>query len=244
MTISQVQHPGVFNIASGSMTVTDPCYTPDTWCIHSLPAMNGQWKVEVGYMRDEDDLYWPRKRLAEAPAQREGLQEELSAAAECSSERFLADYKLRDLDRTCKAAQLRIDTYKGRVAYIRAWNVGALGQDNHPITAEALDVGDLLLVKDADIGVDSGQAGFIDSEHFKELTKDGTERKSPWHDWYHSICNATSDEEPGSVGAAVQDKCAFSHSGYGDGSYALFAKRVGDEAVEVLVNFMLEHNHD
>lgn len=239
MTITQVQHPGVFNIASGSMTVTDPCYTPDTWCIHTLPATNGQWKVEVGYMRDESDLYWANKNLAEAPEKRKQIQKQLDEEEKNSGKWFGLKYKLDDLERNCKAAQKRIDTYKGRVAYIRAWNVGALGQDNHPITPDVLDVGNFEFIKDADIGVDSGQAGFIDSESFKELTKNGTDSDPSWNRWYESICEGNCDEKPGATGAAVQDKCAFSQTGYGDGSYALFAKRVDGNAVEVLVNFML-----
>lgn len=239
--VNAVTHPGAFAVTSGRLTVTDPCYTPATWCIHTVPAVNGQWKVELGFMRDETDLHWSRNRLAEAPAERQKLQKELEAVEAHSSEWFLIDYKLRDLERTCKAAQVRIDTYKGRVAYIRAWNVGVHGESCAPITQQALTA-DFKLIEEADIGVDSGQAGFIDGAFFVENTKNGTDRNTPWREWYDSICDKTCDESPEAPCAAILENCAFSHSGYGDGSYSLFVKwnRLQGEATDVLINFMLD----
>lgn len=115
------------------------------------------------------------------------------------------------------------------------------GESNAPITPKAL-AADFKHIEEADIGVDSGQAGFIDGAFFVENTKNGTGRNTPWREWYESICDKTCDETPDATHAAILENCAFSHSGYGDGSYSLFVKTNGlqGEATEVLINFMLD----
>ena len=37
-----------FNVTSGKICITDPCYGKGTWCgNYDLPAKNGEWAVEV-----------------------------------------------------------------------------------------------------------------------------------------------------------------------------------------------------
>ena len=51
---------GTFNIESGSIVVSDPCYEYDTWCAGDLPAVNGTYKVadDVARLRfDSADVY-------------------------------------------------------------------------------------------------------------------------------------------------------------------------------------------
>lgn len=39
---------GQFEITSGKMIVTDPCYSKGTWCAGVLDAKNGIWDAYVG----------------------------------------------------------------------------------------------------------------------------------------------------------------------------------------------------
>ena len=47
---------GTFNIESGSIVVSDPCYEYDTWCAGDLPAVNGAYKARVGLYYDQFDV--------------------------------------------------------------------------------------------------------------------------------------------------------------------------------------------
>ena len=53
---------GAFNISSGKIRVTDPCYTKDTWCSGVLEnCRTGIWKA---YVEEQDEDNWG-KRIAE-----------------------------------------------------------------------------------------------------------------------------------------------------------------------------------
>jgi hypothetical protein len=38
---------GKFALLSGKFQVTDPCYSPDTWCAGSIAARNGVWDAQL-----------------------------------------------------------------------------------------------------------------------------------------------------------------------------------------------------
>lgn len=42
-----------FKIKSNAIRFTDPCYSNDTWCKGSLPALNGTYHTRVGFFRDQ-----------------------------------------------------------------------------------------------------------------------------------------------------------------------------------------------
>jgi len=47
---------GEFNIDSGVMILTDPCYDKSAWCqIKDIPARNGKW---FAFVRKQDEGEW------------------------------------------------------------------------------------------------------------------------------------------------------------------------------------------
>lgn len=38
-----MEHIGTFRVTKGEIRVTDPCYTPDTWCAGTFKAKDGKW---------------------------------------------------------------------------------------------------------------------------------------------------------------------------------------------------------
>lgn len=96
------------------------------------------------------------------------------------------------------------------------------------------------------IGVDSGQAGIFDFEHYRndELSNSydlplqfGEELSTkPGDNWYQRMCSLTID---------VTDNGTFSHginscSGFGDGSYDLFIGKDNDKVVAFQIIFITE----
>lgn len=45
---------GNFEVTSGSIQATDPCYDPETWCAGEFVALNGKWLAAM-IMSDEGD---------------------------------------------------------------------------------------------------------------------------------------------------------------------------------------------
>lgn len=72
------------------------------------------------------------------------------------------------------------------------------------------------------VSVDSGQAGFYDSDYFiKTRGKDDEEWK-----WYKEICSLTYHSDSSELTGGTKDKkCCVSSSGNGDGSYPLLIHR-------------------
>ncbi len=122
--------PQSFEITSGNMIVTDPCYNKETWCQAKLDNVKiGKWHSTIEY---SDEGHW-------------GV----------------------------------------RVASIRAWH-DSLGDNDSERTCTC----DELI--QADIGVDSGQAGFFDLEQYPD---------DPQNDkaFYRKVCSLTLSGTPFSV---------------------------------------------
>ncbi len=49
---------GKFNISSGVMRVTDPCYDPGTWCSGTIDVPNGEWHA---YIEESDEGTWGKR---------------------------------------------------------------------------------------------------------------------------------------------------------------------------------------
>jgi hypothetical protein len=52
------KHLGKFEITSGIMRVTDPCYDKETWCSGTLDARNGTWEA---YVEVSDEGQWGKR---------------------------------------------------------------------------------------------------------------------------------------------------------------------------------------
>lgn len=54
-----------FEVTSGALAVSDPCYTPDVWCMGYLEGVkNGIWHTDVLYLSNEQTCGWG-ERIAE-----------------------------------------------------------------------------------------------------------------------------------------------------------------------------------
>jgi hypothetical protein len=86
----------------------------------------------------------------------------------------------------------------------------------------------------ADIGVDSGQAGFYDSDYFVEHSIHVG--KGTHDDWYGDICQLTTMAMADELyGAGTLDaSCVVSQSGWGDGGYTCWVSRNEENKIYAL----------
>lgn len=102
-------------------------------------------------------------------------------------------------------------------------------------------------MEDITVGVDSGQAGIFDIEHFKK-DEDVTNVKRISNQepicedepWYSICCDRTLNE----IGAGVIPFGCVSSSGYGDGSYDCYAIRQRNTCVAIMIIFCDEEDND
>ena len=153
-----------FPVASGTITVTDPCYQ---WCDDAIErARPGTWLASVEYLRHPVELEWKaryRDELVEAAAAADG-----NPAAE-------AEVRLRikrftdTLDHPGRVRRLMI-AHEDLAPAIRAGEVPA------GLTVE---------IADFTVGVDSGQAGFFDAAALDEA------RREEFSAFYDDACTLT-----------------------------------------------------
>jgi hypothetical protein len=179
-----------FEITSGTMVISDPCYKIPTWCQGVVERVkNGTWVADVEKMQ----------------------------------------------------------TWGERVSVLFAFNEQAL-KDNPSLEDTLKNGGGKEL--NFDFGVDSGQLGFFDLEHYQndnsavDLPKEdfGVDYDVEIGDsWYRSVCSLTlSSEQWGVLPFGVA-----SSSGYGDGSYPVFAvTNEYDEYVGFMAIFIGEEEDD
>jgi len=173
----QTKYLGDFQIESGKVFVSDPCYDLDTWCAKVVENVkNGTWLAKVETMQ----------------------------------------------------------TWGERVSKLVCYHQ-SIGYPER-----------LLFEKvEADIGVDSGQAGIFDLNHFKKDSDvDGLPRESKEiirkeEPWYSYCCDRTLSKMAGVIPFGV-----VSSSGLGDGSYNLEVAKRGDEVVGMQVTFLEEEDYD
>ena len=176
---------GSFEVTSGHITASDPCYEPGTWCSGSFPAKNGKWDAFL-IMSDEGE--WG-VRVAQLQIAHEHF---------LSSER---EYKIVPLD--------------------------------------------------ADIGVDSGQAGFFDKALYDK--HGGRGKFFDEESFYGKCCALTTDfKNYGENGLIIKRKYGgviewgvVSCSGYGDGGYecVLYVNNDG-VAVAAIITFISDEFFD
>lgn len=166
--IGEEVYLGKFKVESGALTIGDPCYSPDTWCLgHCEDVVDGTWMAKA--LKIDDSLT--------------GWGDRISALFAFNVNYFETNYEIDDIE-------------------IKRFAHGAYKtQFTLDYTIES-------------IGVDSGQAGIYDHQHYlKEKELDNQEdRKDRWY-WQNG------DITLSKAMAGVINKGCVSSSGYGDGSY-------------------------
>lgn len=173
---------GNFEIESGKVRVSDPCYDIDTWCATTLENVKkGKW-------------------LAEAEMKDEG-------------------------------------SWGKRVSILRCFHESLTNGMMNEIEREKIS---------EEIGVDSGQAGVFDIEHFKKdsdtigvekLYKEESIGKD--EPWYSMCCDMTLSRRAGVIPFGV-----VSSSGFGDGSYVCEVGRKDGEISLIEIDFGLNKEED
>jgi len=147
-----------------------------------------------------------------------------------------------------------IDEYDGEDWGIRISKLRAIHQD-HILTRHHIK----WTAHEVTIGVDSGQAGIFDFDHYRDddhsETYDlplifGDDWNSDKGDkWYQRMCALTLSKEDNVLGLSEDGfGCSpdgvVSRSGYGDGPYTLFIGKVGDQIVGFEIEFIGEDDED
>lgn len=167
---------GSFEVTSGKLVISDPCYTLDTWCMAVVSNVrNGTYLIK----HDEKD---------------------------------------------------------GRISELRAVHA----EHRLPMWKEI----------SGDIGVDSGQCGIFDADHYRKDTdypmesqfeKDGYDDTGDGEHWYSHCCDVTLGDD--GVGAIIGG--AVASSGYGDGVYEAYATYNKEgEVVGIKIIFITEEEED
>lgn len=225
--INTCSAPLTFEVSSGALRVTDPCYSPGVWCSGQVEnVLNGNWYARVGYHQDDFDQKQSAKFIAR-------LREELAQDRQRFVDSIMEFNPTREpiseseLDDIFAVKKSQIDEQEeavkndpGRVAFIQ------IAHASLPFSQGAPDPNTYEQVKDLDVGVDSGQAGFFDLAQYVGLFANPEEDKRGMRvdhsAFYRQICELTlsETEQFGVVPFGV-----VTRSGYGDGGYNLFVKR-------------------
>jgi len=180
----------MFEVTSGKMVISDPCYKIPTWCQGIVERVkNGTWVADVE----------------------------------------------------------KVDSWGERVSVLIAMNKQALSENSRIEDTLRNGLGKELPFN---FGVDSGQLGFFDFEHYQndnsaiDLPKEdfGADYDVESGDsWYRANCNLTlSSEQWGVLPFGV-----VTSSGYGDGSYRVFGVvNEYDEYVGFIVSFIGDEEDD
>lgn len=238
-----------FNVESGALRVTDPCYDMATWCAGTATHVkNGRWLAHVGYYREPVEGYTKErfeKEIAEieAPQEREriaqlekimaDLPEDQKAEHKEKLEGLLGFYRshgLREFGRMWGNP----DDWSGRVAFLHIRHETVLNDPIDPLSFVPNDT--------FQVGVDSGQAGFFDLDKYEAALKDKSDNSrnndTRFEQFYDNCGENTLGSESWGV---VEGFGAVSSSGYGDGGYKLVERRNEDgELIEARIVYMLE----
>lgn len=216
-----MDEPKDFQVTSGALRTTDPCYSMDTWCAGTLEGVaNGKWFARAGHCHDEIDIEWSNKYFTDEIAKLEEATLKLQNGDEDA--KFILDYIKMDL--------LKIGnpmSRPGRVCFmhIRHESVPA----DEPIDTTKF------VKSEIDVGVDSGQAGFFDLKPFEAVAAlpnhaEDKDKSHPHHAFYRTCCNTTCDTEKS--WGVINGMGVVSSTGWGDGGYNLYVRR--NEAGEVI----------
>jgi hypothetical protein len=232
--VDSFSDPQSFEVASGALRVTDPCYGVDVWCSGQLENVkNGTWHAKVGYYKDPFDEEQTRRYFDD---ERERVEGEMKFFEET-----LTNHKtLSDEDRV-KVAELRNNRLAALNAKMQAnlshpGRVSVIGIVHESVPFSELEKFNWAWVQGLDVGVDSGQAGFFDLAKYTEAVSDKNDRGEDgcnFKAFYRDVCDLTLTD----ASWGVVPFGAVSSSGYGDGDYNCFVLRkpISDPAVSELV---------
>lgn len=235
-TINSTSLEKPFEVKSGALRVTDPCYDMDTWCAGTLEGVkNGKWLAHVGYNISEDELErirkWHQDKISELQALIDAVKDDdQRKILETSYGQQIRELKDKDL----------VEGYIGRVAYIAIRHESAIACTPPHLKNFA--------ESEIQVGVDSGQAGFFDLEPFAaqsatEEENGGYNQDTEHGKFYRSICEQACEGEE-HVPFIVPFGAASS-SGYGDGGYGLYFLRDKDGlVVEAIIIFIAEYDEE
>lgn len=236
-----------FEVKSGALRVTDPCYSMETWCAGTTEnVMNGQWLAQIQYYREPMESYSLdrfNKQIAELenPEQtprHKALIESLGKLEEGETQseakalldrmtKFHFESELRDFARSWGNP----DDWTGRVAYLHI--------RHESVRDEPIDPFAFVKNEELHVGVDSGQAGFFDLDAFKLVAAEKDHNDTPEHEAFYEECG---EQTLGSSNwGVVQGMGAVSSSGYGDGGYTLCERRNAEGLlIEARIVYLLE----
>lgn len=223
--------PQTFEVKSGALKVTDPCYKGSVWCTGELPKVKvGTWKAIVGYTTDWYTMRWYLREYGHATEKIDRIRDSTSQ----DTKDFIKESE-EERDRNF------LKSVKGRVAVL----VIAHDSEKLPnmVDMQGLLDGEGKASKFVDseihVGVDSGQAGFFDLSRHAEVV-DSVEKES-FERFYSRI--ADNSLGPDGFGVATDDEGApfgaVSLSGWGDGGYNCYIRRNQDgELVEAYILYL------
>lgn len=242
--------PRGFDVKSGALRVTDPCYDMEVWCAGTAEnVLNGRWLAQIQYYQEPVESY-TLERLEKEIAELENPEEterfkalkETLASITALEEKEKTETTLEQMKKFHFQQDMREfsrcwgnpDDWTGRVAYLHIRHESVM---NEPIDPFAF------VKAEMHVGVDSGQAGFFDLEAFKLVAQlpNHAADKIPNHP--HKAFYETCGEQTLGADAwgVVQGMGCVSSSGYGDGSYSLLERRnEAGELIEARIVYMIE----
>ena len=224
--IDNVSPTNTFVVTSGALRVSDPCYTPDTWCAGTLEnVMDGIWQAHVGYHKDELDTQMAEKWLV---AEKERIDAYVAKYDKDGLLGGFGQYEYERLAEKRKAFEERL----GRVAYLHIVNIEAQSHFDHAAEFDSTWVDSTI-----DVGVDSGQAGFFDLALYQQVWESEPVREK----FYDEVCDLTLEDKSW----GVHPIGVVSSTGWGDGSYTCLVRRddVG-RAIEAIIIYMAESDDE
>jgi hypothetical protein len=215
--IDNVSPTNTFVVTSGALRVSDPCYTPDTWCAGTLEnVMDGIWQARVGYHKDSLDAEMAERWL-------KAEEERINAFGAKHGEDFVV-WERERLAEKRKAFEERL----GRVAYLHIVNIEAQSHFDH-----AAEFDSTWVDSEIDVGVDSGQAGFFDLALYQQVWESEAVREK----FYDEVCDLTLEDKSW----GVHPVGVVSSTGWGDGSYTCLVRRDdAGRAIEAIIIYMAE----
>lgn len=231
---------------SGTVRVSDPCYTKDTWCAGTidnvLPGMwfpfYKAWHEKFECTRDVDPMDFMNDQMDKFEA---------SLAPDLSKEdRKLAWNKFFDERNKRIPGDLPTETfidYDNRVAEL------LVVHKNYFLSVDAEADWELTEI---DVGVDSGQAGIYEETSYPNVDSlDET--------WYDTICALTSDKEHGRrktpvdaqpgpptyLGGVLPDHSGVvTSTGFGDGGYNCYVLKRDGKVIAIKIVYISDEEEE
>lgn len=237
-----------FQVTSGAVRVTDPCYDRQVWCSGQLENVrNGTWHVTALHRMCSFDWDWSIKWLMKNEVTEEKLQARyakfMEAIADDKKLEMMKIFRMSD-DLEFERGINNCKTSKGRVNWLFAVHEDYKADPRFQADTAFDSMMEYGVFERAEfeVGVDSGQAGIFDLSKYPDAPRDDEWEKR----FYRPACEVTLGQTyPGwSAGVTVIDDkrigCVAS-SGYGDGGYSCYYFNDGKNTVAIGIVFIGDH---